>query len=127
MKSRSDVKSVTTLLSLSDFLKHDRNTHATLRESLRGNYACDVCDFVGTSNDNLRKHIIQLHFDENSHNQASNTQFGKPCYFFNKGTCRFSSTSCKFIHKSMPKCRFQQNCRRERCMFVHEPERKQAL
>ena len=43
------------------------------------------------------------------------------CKFFNQARGCKHGTSCKFVHKPMPPCKWGENCRRNSCKFSHNP------
>ena len=56
--------------------------------------------------------------DKSNGNESSGQEQVKYCHFWNnKGKCNYEN--CLFVHQSAPVCKFDGECRRQKCMFSH--------
>ena len=103
-------------------VNHEKDTHEKQYRKTN-KYRCNVCEFIGNSNDVLKAHIFRNHLGNTESQERFSHQTRKPCFFYNKGICRNSDTSCKFLHVLTPKCKYADKCVRINCKFGHESGR----
>ena len=104
-------------VSAEDFIKHIETKHQT-----QDVYACDRCDYKGRSEEQFKKHLQTGHnmntggFTKVSYTKKNNKQ----CIYWNRGHCSFQN--CKYEHKEIPPCMFNERCDRSDCKYWHAPQ-----
>lgn len=120
-------------------------------------YACLSCDYVAKVKSDLLEHGRLCHDNTttNQENQSRPCNPADPdhtseccdrkpgqirpiiyspeeknqngiCLFWNRGYCRFSDL-CKNLHKEIPRCYHDENCRRTQCKFYHHDSSKNTF
>ena len=116
------------------YLKDTLVRHKKFEHGGKSVYLCTVCEYGSTSKDDLRVHIKDKHSKElpdqedTSHEHTpkrpkfysleEKTQNGY-CAFWNQGYCRYEDL-CRNLHKEIPACYYDRDCRRMNCKFYHE-------
>ena len=83
--------------------------HMITKHNAEKKYKCDICknDFVADWR--LRKHK-KMHMKTNA----------RKCHYYNNmKECPFSYLGCKFLHEKSDMCKFNGNCKLEKCQFQH--------
>jgi hypothetical protein len=89
-------------------------------------YPCSDCNYKTKNTNFLAIHKEKMHSevrrnrDENQKYSFAEKKANGPCHFWNYGTCRYGEDKCKFLHREIPACTFQERCRDvENCRFFH--------
>ena len=108
-----------TSVSADDYIKHIEAKHQKERVDEK-KYACGRCDYEASVEAQFKTHLEVAHklnvggFTKVSYSKNSKN----PCINWNRGQCNFDN--CKFEHKEIPACRFNNRCSRADCTFWHE-------
>ena len=108
-----------TSVSADDYIKHIETKHQKKSADVK-EYACGRCDFKGNLEAQFKTHLEVAHnlnvgeFTKVSYSKNSKN----PCLKWNRGHCNFDN--CRFEHKEIPACRFNNRCSRVDCTFWHE-------
>ena len=99
--------------------------HVNEEHTKKHKFSCDRCKYESIIENNLIEHQKNKH--ENKTRSVNTEKVGKPskfdkngklCVFWNHGFCRHGNL-CKFVHKEIPACFYQEHCRKEKCPFFH--------
>ena len=94
---------------------HIRCNHKTEED-----FSCSKCSYKTILEHNLSEHIKNKHTGEKE-SQGTGRENVKseetPCIYWNRGHC--SSSNCRFPHKEIPACHYQNNCTNTQCPFYH--------
>ena len=87
-------------------------------------FKCITCNFVAKDEKQFKEHLKFKHTAGNKevlNNRRQKLQF---CHYWNNyGNCTFESRNgrpCRFEHKNAPRRKFDGNCDRKFCMFMHK-------
>ena len=102
--------------------------HRTFGDRPTEKMPCDLCTFVGETENALRNHLESVHsFSEPI---RRNTGFSQQqrlanglCVYWQNGHCKFND-SCRFAHEEIPRCSFDGNCRIFNCKDSHSQDRR---
>ena len=75
--------------------------HLDKKHSL-GAFRYKVCDMVANTQEQLTKHNLTCHWQ--------NDKVRKICQYWQKGQCNFDKKECRFFHPDPPKCRYKSDC-----------------
>ena len=97
----------------SDYMKHIEE-HGKSKP-----VSCNMCDFSTKSADILKKHVEKTHMTKVAE-KVKNIQKSGYCVYWNRGHCNFDVNKCRYEHKDIPPCKFQERCKKPDCKFFHE-------
>ena len=106
------------------YVKHIETKHQTKDNASNTEescFSCDKCNFTAVTEREFKSHLEHTHrlrVKENRQNSMMNTE-ARLCIYWNRGRCSYGQ-QCKFIHKDIPACTFQNRCNRSDCKFWHE-------
>ena len=101
--------------------EHYQAKHTTRNQTM---FSCDKCKYESIIENNLIEHKKNKHdISKLNHSSLRRNPFQGPmgeklCVFWNHGFCRHGDL-CKFVHKEIPACFYQENCRKQKCPFFH--------
>ena len=113
----------------SEFMKHIEDHNKQKQDTL---LPCDLCDYKARSASSFKEHIEIAHkmkvdknsseseWKQNRTNNINNRKVGL-CVFWNRGSCKYDDVSCRFEHKNILPCTYQERCYKAECKFYHEP------
>ena len=78
------------------------------------------------SAEDFKDHLRQKHgrgsqLSSRTYPDKNTFKSNKLCVHWNRGHCRFTESTCRFVHKEIPACRYQENCTKYSCLYYHEP------
>ena len=113
-----------------DYMKHIEDHNKEKVESI---LPCELCDYKARSANSFKVHIETAHgikvkdaVYKDTHKSDEEFRFVKsdgrkvksgPCVFWNR---KYDDHSCRFEHKNISPCRYQQWCNKPECKFYHD-------
>ena len=92
---------------------------------------CITCNFIAKDNNQFQEHLRMKHTAGTSNFSRTKGQKTQYCHYWNNyGNCSFefrNGRPCKFEHKVAPRCKYDGNCDRKFCMFVHKSQNMSFL
>ena len=105
-----------------EFMKHVEDHN---KERMETSLPCELCDYKARTSNNFKEHIETAHGIKVRNSTSSSHKNVKSklglCVFWNRGSCNFDDETCRFEHKNIEACRFQERCYKPECKFFHEP------
>ena len=90
---------------------------------------CKICKFRAESTQKMKEHMANVH-RENAHHRQKKPRV-QYCHFWNNaGGCNFEERNkrpCKFEHQRAPRCKYDGECNRKRCMYSHQVQNQAFL
>ena len=116
-----------------EYMKHIEDHNKEKAESI---LPCELCDYKARSAQSFKLHIETAHgikvkdaINKDAQKPDEEFRFAKSggrkvklglCVFWNQGFCKYDALNCRFEHKNISPCRYQERCNKPDCKFYHD-------